>query len=344
MRNVLFLAEELRYGGAESYFLSIENNIDRSSVNFYSMAVDGKLHERLRYPQNFFAYSFSLFDRYRKAKKLCLEKKIEVVHVNSLRLAFVAAKLRKIGVKTIYTKHNITILEKISKKIYAIFLNRRIDIVNVISYSEKEYLMKIGVKAEKIVVIHNGIDIKKFTFESEKNNDDRLIKCCMLARISPEKNHGLFIDIAEIITKANNRVRFYIAGDGPDREKIGSLIKEKGLEDYFEMPGFVESSVFLKEMDYMFLLSHREVLPMSIIEGMASGVIVISKKVGAVDELIDENCGYIIEGDNATDYYNAFLNSIQKKEKEKRLCARRKAENLFSLELMMEKITSLYKG
>lgn len=40
--NVLFLAEELRVGGAETYFYSLENNINRNDFNFYCMAVDGE--------------------------------------------------------------------------------------------------------------------------------------------------------------------------------------------------------------------------------------------------------------------------------------------------------------
>ena len=119
--NVLFLAEELRVGGAETYFYSLENNINRNDFNFYCMAVDGEQKSKLLYPQNYYSYSFSVLDRYKKVVDICKLKKIDVIHVNSLRLAFVAAAVKKIikKLRVIYTRHNITALEKKSKKIYS---------------------------------------------------------------------------------------------------------------------------------------------------------------------------------------------------------------------------------
>ena len=341
MKNILFLAEELRYGGAESYFLSIENNIDRDYFSFYLMAVNGELYKRLKYPEYYYEYSFSQIDRYRKAKKICKLNNIDVIHVNSLRLAFVATFLRNKSRKVIYTKHNVTELEKISRKIYAFYLNHGLDIINVISMSERDYMISIGVNPDKVRVIYNGIDIKAYIGNQSYKKSD-IIKCCMLARLSPEKNHKLFIDIASKIINNNSNVRFYIAGDGPERNNIKEYIEEKQLDDYFVMPGFVDSSNFLKNMNYLFIVSNREVLPMSIIEAMASGVIVISRDIGAVNEMIDENNGYLIRSKDAIDYAKVFNYSITSDETERIISAQKTAIKKFSLDVMINKIQKMY--
>ena len=66
--KVLFLAEELRLGGAETYFSTLEERLDRSKVHFHLMAVSKskKLADQLRYPDQFDEYGFSPASRISK--------------------------------------------------------------------------------------------------------------------------------------------------------------------------------------------------------------------------------------------------------------------------------------
>ena len=345
--NVLFLAEELRVGGAESYFYTIENNVDREKFNWFSMAVKSDGYSKLIHPELFSDYSFSQNDRYKKALDVCIKEDISVIHVNSLRLAFVAAKIKKKrNVKIIYTKHNITILEKISKSVYACFLNKNIDIVNVICDSERVYLESIGVKKEIIKVIFNGVKIENFPFAYKKSESyETNINIGILARLSPEKNHRLFLEICKQLHALDSRTNFFIGGDGPCKEEIESLIISNQMSDYVKLCGYVKAEEFYTFLDYSMLVSEREVFPMSIIEAMASGMIVVAKDIGGIKELINEKTGYLIKGDNPSDYVNALLESInsnQDTEFEKRIRARSRVENEFTLDIMLDNICRLY--
>lgn len=342
-KNILFLAEELRVGGAETYFYTLENKIDRDKVNFYSMAVDGKQRIKLLFPHLYIPYGFSFLDRYRKVCKVCKEKDISVIHVNSLRLAFIAAAIKgKYQIKLIYTRHNITILEKISHRLYALFLNHSIDIVNVICRVEETYLVKIGVDKEKIRVIYNGVSIEKFPFCKAGQNRE-LINVGILARLDKVKNHILFIDIARKIHERYSNTRFYIGGEGPELEEIQLYIKKKRCGEFIKMCGYVDAYDFLSNMHYSMLVSQREVLPISIIEAMAVGCIVIAKDVGGVGELVDESTGYLIQGENIESYLNAFERSITlENENDKLTAARKKVERLFSLDRTLNQIQNMY--
>lgn len=341
--NILFLAEELRVGGAETYFYSLENHIDREKFNFYSMAVDGSEKRNLLYPDKYYEYTFSFYDRYKKAKLVCREKKIDVVHVNSLKLAFVAAMLKKTeNIRVIYTKHNETILEKFCPQLYAMFLNQNIDTVNVICEAERNYLEKIGVKNELLTVIYNGIAIEKFPFVPSKKDKD-YVNIGILARVDKVKNHRIFLQIAENLHVLRPETKFYIGGDGPDKSEIEKIISEKNMKSYVYMEGFVNASDFLSRMDIIMLISQREVFPMSIIEAMSAGVTVVSKNLGGISELVNDSTGYLIEGENVSDYVNVLIKSMDSDETEKKRDARKRVEELFTIKKMVTDIEAMYQ-
>lgn len=341
--NVLFLAEELRIGGAETYFYSLENNIDRKKYNFYSMAVDGSEKRKLSHPEKYYEYTFSFLDRYKKAKAVCKEKKIEIIHVNSLRLAFVAALLKKTeNIKVIYTKHNETVLEKFCPRLYAMFLNKSIDKVNVICEAERNALEKAGVKRQLLTVVYNGIAIDDFPFTPEKKNINHF-NIGILARVDKVKNHRIFLQIAENLHVLRPETKFYIGGDGPDKSEIEKIISEKNMKSYVYMEGFVNASDFLSRMDIIMLISQREVFPMSIIEAMSAGVTVVSKNLGGISELVNDSTGYLIEGENVSDYVNVLIKSMDSDETEKKRNARKRVEELFTIKKMVTDIEAMYQ-
>ena len=341
-KRILFLAEELRIGGAESYFYSIENNVNRNKYDFYCMAVNGKQYDRLSSPSNYYEYSFSFIDRFKKAFAICETKNIEVIHCNSLRLAIIASAIKKrLNVKVIYTKHNLTFLEKISKRAYARLLNKHIDVVNVICNTEKNQLIKEGVEKQRIEVIYNGVRLEDYSFV--ENVSHNALRVGILARLSKEKNHGLFLDIAEILHQKVPNAVFMIGGDGPEKEKIAKEITRRGMTEYVEMCGYVKASDFLSQIDFSMLVSEREAFPISIIEAMSVGAIVVARDVGGIRELIDPNVGYLIEGNESVDYVNAVLDAIENKDRAlMRIRARKKVEQLFTFDQMLYKIEQLY--
>lgn len=340
--KVLFLAEELRVGGAETYFYSLENNIDRTIIDFYSMAVDGKCRNKISHIEKFYAYSFSFINRIKRINKVCRDSHIDIIHVNSLRLAFAASAIkRKRDIKIIYTKHNITALEKISVKLYSAFLNKNIDIVNVICETEKDYLERIGVDNKRLKVVYNGIQISDFPLYYPRRVK-KIVNIGILARVDKVKNHELFLNIAWRIHKDFDYIHFYIGGDGPNKKNIENIINKKCMNHYVHLLGYVKASEFLAKMDYTMLVSKREVFPMSIIEAMASGTIVISKNIGGISELIDEQTGYLISGDNVDDYVQAIKDSLAQDECKKIIAARKKVEEHFTIQKMISDIQELY--
>lgn len=305
---ILFLAEELRTGGAETYFYTLEKRINRDHFSFHSMAVPSGNEDLLAFPEYFTPYAFSSRSRIKAIVDFAKESSPSIVHANSLRLCFCAAVAKKIGnydFKIVYTKHNITALEKISKALFAKFVNDNVDSLIAICGTDRVALSAAGVNENLIHQINNGVDLERYDFcqrEWWRAGESKKLHIGILARLSPEKRHDLFIDIADIVHQKYPKVSFSIAGDGAEFKSIAAKIKSKHLEKTVEMLGRVNPQEYLKTVDVLLLVSDREVMPMSLLEGMASGCVVVSRAVGGVKDIVSSDTGFLVTSERPADY------------------------------------------
>lgn len=82
--------------------------------------------------------------------------------------------------------------------------------------------------------------------------------------------------------------RAIIAGNGEVEQTRGEIVR-LGLAERVEVPGWVgpaEVRALLRAATILVLPSHEENLPMSVIEGMAHGLAIVTTPVGAVEDII----------------------------------------------------------
>ena len=106
------------------------------------------------------------------------------------------------------------------------------------------------------------------------------------------------VHVAKDVLRQTDRIQFLLAGDGPEKERITSLIREYQLEPAFRMTGFVDDmESFYSRLNLYINTSFHEGLPMGILEAMSYGIPVIAPKCGGLPEIIDNGIeGYLIEG------------------------------------------------
>ncbi|MCA0149770.1 glycosyltransferase family 4 protein [Rossellomorea vietnamensis] len=345
--NVLMLTDKLTMGGAENYFIKLENKMNGEDVHLHTAAGEGELKEQISNKHNHLELSRTnhILNLWRLTGYIH-KHKINVIHANSLRMVLYAEYLkfivRKFNIKIIYTKHNITFLERFPK-LFSALMNHGVARIITVSEYEKKVLTRYGVKEEIITTIYNGVDLETFTFEEKPKKNE--FNVGILARLSKEKNHMLFLEIVASL-KAERDIHFYIAGDGPERESIEGKIQELGIGDRVSLLGEVQKPhPFIQSMDALLLTSEREVFPMVIIEAMATGTPVISINKGGISEAIEDGeTGMIVDQHSVKGFRDKIFSLKSDWELRKSIisAARRKVVRSFTSSQMVRDTLKLY--
>ncbi len=95
------------------------------------------------------------------------------------------------------------------------------------------------------------------------------------------------------------RFRLVIVGEGPERETIIAAARAMGIADRLVMPGFLDRPHrFVGAFDIMALSSRSEQFPISIVEGMAAGLPIVSTPVGDIARMVaPENAPFVTGSD-----------------------------------------------
>lgn len=226
-----------------------------------------------------------------------------VLHSHGFK-ALIACYMAKANLKHIHTHHGNTghtFKVKIYEKL-AMLTMKKCDVIVAVSEKMKKDLKKSLSPFENIVVIDNMLSLKNADqirakrIERYSNQVNILRKeLIYIGRISPEK--GL-CDFLTYFSSYDKRSLYHLTviGDGPDKFKAQKIVEAKELATLVSFLGFItDPSKYLTKADLLILPSHREGLPMTLIEALCCGVPVIASDVGAISLLIkDKGNGKIV--------------------------------------------------
>lgn len=168
-----------------------------------------------------------------------------------------------------------------------------------------------------ISYIDNGIDIKKFYPTTEKNLLRKTLKLpedknifIWSALHLPRKNPFV---LTQIISKIkNDNIFFVICGGGPLEEEIKKELKNC---TNVKLTGNVKNiNEYLRASNYYISTSLSEGLPLSVLEGMASGLPVILSNIPQHKILFEQGyeIGLTFEPQNAEQLFNCIFNILKK--------------------------------
>lgn len=171
------------------------------------------------------------------------------------------------------------------------------DGVIAVSAALKQVIARLGIPEEKVSVIPNGVDPKKFHPIPRERAREFLglpsKKKLILAtgRLVPVKDFGLLIRAFKILVDSAQEldVGLIIVGDGKERERLENLIAELGLGDHVRLVGTVphdQLNVWYSAADLFCLCSRREGWPNVLLESMACGTPVVATPVGGIPEIV----------------------------------------------------------
>jgi glycosyltransferase involved in cell wall biosynthesis len=287
-------------------------------------------------------------------------EKYDLIHTHAskdLWLIVPALKFIKYKTPLILTKHVGSFVLK--KDFFHNWLYNRVTAAIAISSVIKKNLEgTTALKEEKIKIIFNGVDLKRFNYESADRNklrkelniaeNDVLIG--MTARFSPGKGHEEFITAAAILNKTHTNLKFIVVGEASRGEdeyanKIKLLAQNYDLKNTYFIGFRTDIPDVLAAMDIFVFPSHAEAFGVALIEAMAmERASVCSNSDGVLDIAVDNETSFLFKTRDANDLTNKLDRLINDSEKRKTFgySARKRVTEIFDLEKVTEQTLKLY--
>lgn len=162
----------------------------------------------------------------------------------------------------------------------------------VLSSAFARSLRKLGCPCPVAVVTttFDGQSLRQALQESTAQ--DKRSTVLYLSRFVREKGVYELLDaFARLHTQYPN-VRLVMAGDGPEREGMKQAAHRLGIEDKVEFPGYLrgldKARAFVHARVFVLATSFKEGMPNALLEAMAAGNVVVTTRVAAIPEVVDD--------------------------------------------------------
>jgi glycosyltransferase involved in cell wall biosynthesis len=182
------------------------------------------------------------------------------------------------------------------------FVLRSFARVVAVSDEVRQRLLDAGVRAERVRIVRNGIDLRPFDAARAtlRGEFGEAAIVGLVGRLAWEKGVDVFLRAAARVLVEFPETQFVVAGEGPDRALLGGLIEELGIGARVTMLGRREDMAGVyASLDVMVSASRQEGLPMAILEGMASARAMVATAVGEVPKLVvDGRTGVLVAAED----------------------------------------------
>lgn len=213
----------------------------------------------------------------------------DIVHTHNTACQLFAPFARTLsGQKTrlFTTEHNTTnrrrgntVLRLVDRWMYA----RYTRIICISEQTQVNLEQHIG-KQSKASVVHNGIDVARFTKPIKDIIGQTHFQIVMIAGFRPQKDQDTLL---RALAQLPENYRLRLVGDGARRAELESLAQTLGITARIDFAG-VRSDIpdVLAEADVVVLSSHWEGFGLAAVEGMAAGRPVIVTDVPGLREIV----------------------------------------------------------
>lgn len=298
--RVLHITEMLSAAGIESFIMNMYRNIDRNKVQFDFLGLRNqkefyddevkKLGGRKYYVHSKKNNTWMrILDEANQIEKFLKENHYDIVHIHyttPLRAPYLLAA-KKAGVGTrIYHAHSAAISgkSKLKMMVYEYYRKKIIewgtDWVGCSRAAAEWIFPQKYVDSDKVKVVYNGIDTKRFKYNVEKRREIRAelgiadnFLLVHTGRFIDQKNQGFVLDVFKVVKQKNPDAKMVFLGTGNLLNEIEQKAEMLGIKSDVFFLGVKENvQDYLSAADCYIMPSLYEGLPVAAVEAQCSGL------------------------------------------------------------------------
>jgi glycosyltransferase involved in cell wall biosynthesis len=213
----------------------------------------------------------------------------------------------------------------IENKATKLALQKADKIISVSNYTSQRLLEDKNIDSEKIVLLPNTFDAKKFqinpkpTYLLKRYNltDEQpvILTVTRMGRMAKYKGYDQILHALVKIRLHIPNVHFILAGKGDDLPRINALVTSLNLQDCVTIAGFVpdeELCAYYNLCDVFALPSKGEGFGIVYLEALACGKPVLAgNQDGSVDPLAEGKLGCLVDPDNIEEIADNLIKILQ---------------------------------
>jgi glycosyltransferase involved in cell wall biosynthesis len=212
--------------------------------------------------------------------------------------AFVS-RIRKVPLIVKFHGSDATLLEQrpLFWKILTDLVFRWSTMVVLLSRDEMQRFEAAGYPPAKLRLMKNGLALARFQGDSVRKLDPPGI--LFIARFIREKGLLDLLRAARMVVDSGRRFKLYCVGDGPIRKEAEALAAELRLGESVEFTGQIsekQATQYYLSCTLLALPTYfQEGLPMTLLQGAAAGLPIITTKIRAAADYLTEpvNCLWV---------------------------------------------------
>ena len=378
--HILYTIDNLLIGGAQELVKTLAKHLNKekfkvsvcSLMHYQGKTSDEPLTREIEDSGvnvfNLHMKSFRDKPEIEKFKCILKNEKIDIAHAHLRPADLWSALIAKdSGVPiVVYSKHetyrNKSIITRLRD---AVIFNMYTDCAVALSSATKKHMTDYEfISSSKIKIIHNPVDVRKFTPNITRRNEIRRnlgipsesIVVGQVARFIERKGINYFIDTCAKVKKQIPNSKFLLVGWGKDEPKYRKMVKDMNLDDSFIF-AVAQRNIpeLLDTMDiFLFTPIWGESLSIALLEAMAAGKAIVATNIISNPELIENGISGLLPTPqhwamsvNSLDT-QALSEDVIKLAKDSAMRqkfgeqARKKAVTGFSTDVVVEELEALY--
>lgn len=369
---VLQLIDSFEQGGSERQALKLTQLLHDSghfSLRLASLSpkgplrkdVDGaELGEICSYPLNSF-YNFHACNQLRRLVRDLRFSKVHVLHTHDFYtnvFGMLAGALARVPVRIASRRETSGMRSTAQYKVQSLAYKLAHQVI-ANSEAVRAQLIVEGVRADKITVIYNGLELDRVQPHPVPTREESLAALSLSTELNNRplvtivanmrlavKDHAMFLRAAKRISEAIPAAAFLLAGEGELMPLIRTQAKELGLGGNAFFVGRCDRlAELLAASDVCVLTSKSEGFSNSILEYMAAGrPVVVTDVGGAREAVVEGETGYLVQSGDDKSMAERIISLLKEPIKARAMgrLGRQVVEDRFSSAAQLKRTEQLY--